>query len=44
MCIYDPKNQTMLSIQGYWGIIGPIITLSLGYLFGEHKSRKADIE
>lgn len=30
-----PKDQIGLPIKDFWAIITPIITLALGYLFGE---------
>ncbi|MEZ4788521.1 MAG: hypothetical protein R2811_00725 [Flavobacteriales bacterium] len=42
--VNDPNNASTPSVQVYWGIISPIITLSLGYLFGAHKSKKIEGE
>lgn len=35
----QPDNQSGLSIKDFWAIIVPLITLAIGYLFGD-KSKK----
>lgn len=35
MKINIPADDKSLSIKDFWGIITPIITLAIGYLFGE---------
>jgi drug/metabolite transporter (DMT)-like permease len=40
-CFQIPSNNIGISIKDFWSIITPIITLSIGYLFGE-KQKKID--
>ena len=42
LCCFNQKSTDLtLSITGFWGIITPLITLGMGYLFGKGKKQKS---
>jgi len=41
-CVFGlPSEKVTLSIKDFWAIIAPLITLAIGYLFGDKPSKNS---